>query len=48
MIRTGTADTPAWRDRSRPTAERAEDLLSRMTLEEKVASGQRLDGKVAA
>jgi len=33
-----TADRPApWRDPSRPAAERAADLLARMTLEEKVA-----------
>jgi beta-glucosidase len=30
-------DTPLYRDRTRPAGERAEDLLARMTLEEKVA-----------
>ncbi len=33
----GTAVTQVWRDPSWPAAERAKDLLSRMTLEEKVA-----------
>jgi beta-xylosidase len=33
----GTAVTQVWRDPSRPAAERAEDLLGQMTLEEKVA-----------
>ena len=33
----GTITGQAWRDPSRPAAERADDLLSRMTLEEKVA-----------
>jgi beta-xylosidase len=30
-----TTDEPAWRDTSRPAAERVDDLLSRMTLAEK-------------
>ena len=33
----GTAVSQAWRDPSRPAAERAEDLLGQMTLEEKAA-----------
>jgi hypothetical protein len=37
MIRADAADTSAWRDRPRPAAERVEDLLGRMTLEEKFA-----------
>jgi beta-xylosidase len=37
MSQPGTAVTPVWRDRSRPAAERAEDLLGQMTLEEKAA-----------
>lgn len=34
---TGTTDTAPYRDASRPTAERVDDLLGRMTIEEKVA-----------
>ena len=33
----GTATAEIWRDPARPTAERVEDLLDRMTLEERVA-----------
>ena len=35
--RTSTATPEVWRDPARPTAERVQDLLGRMTLEEKVA-----------
>ncbi len=52
--RINTATAEIWRDPARPTAERVEDLLGRMTLEEKVAQltsiwigDQPRDGNVA-